>query len=207
MFLTVLISLTIGPSYSSELDILGFKTLSKVESLDCKFEYVDNWLNDEYHCHIYRSKTDVLEFNSDPYTNVIGRIHRKILVDVDDLSSVYEKIIDRYGEPKDKTPVGNILVWGDSTILENLIVENKKKGGIGLSIQFDKCSSRVKCGLFETYNEDTVIVDFMLFNSDWNTVNNESLRAKEDKSEFVFSNRYGSRFKEILTEDVSKLQL
>jgi len=186
-----LILISVQSSFSSELHILGYKTLIKTNSLDCEFEYVDNWIFDEYHCHIYRSETDVLEFNSDPHTQIVGRIHRQILIDVEDIPLVYDKIISEYGEPKDKTPLGDILVWGNSTILQNTIIENKGNGGIGLSVTFGKCSSNIDCGLFNDFNTETTYVEFMLMNSDWNEVNRESIRVGKDQSEEVFYRKYG----------------
>lgn len=198
------------PSLSSDLDILGYRTAIKTDDVDCKFEFIDNWVSDEYHCHIYLSPTDVIEFNSDPHTKMIGRIHRLILIDDSDISKIYEKVVLKYGEPKDRSPNGRRYVWGDASLdgdptLGIYLIENMKNGGVGLSMDIDKCSS-INCGLFENYNETTTVIEFMLLNTDWNDVNGDSIREGNNQTEKVFHRKYGEEYEQILTEDVSKIQ-
>ena len=197
------------PSLSSDLDILGYRTAIKTDDVDCKFEFIDNWVSDEYHCHIYLSPTDVIEFNSDPHTKMIGRIHRLILIDDSDISKIYEKVLVKYGEPKDRSPNGKRYVWGDTSLhfdpYFGVQIENSKDGGVGLSMSIDKCSS-IRCGLFENYNETTTVIEFMLLNTDWNDVNYYSIIEGNDQTEKVFHRKYGKDYEQILIEDVSKIQ-
>lgn len=187
--LSALLVLMATTSYANDLSILKYNTLMKTDQFDCKFETKDGgWFSpNEYRCVIEESKGDVVELQSDPYTNLIGRVHRYILINRSDINAVIGGVIKRYGKPKDHyvadDPIKQMLVWGDSTIELGGIIGNSKKGGVGLSLTFDECLPSTDCSdFFDDVSSEQIVADFMLMDSDQNSIMRESMQIGSDAS-------------------------
>ncbi len=178
-----LLSLTLLPTISvaKNFQILNYYNGMKANKLPCKMGVVNNWLTaNQYMCEFKKSKTDILEFQSDPVSQEIFQVDRYILLKAIDALPISKKLFTKYGKPnsgfknksfRDPLPM---MTWGDSKIEKTSIysanVKHPKDNGLGLSLQFLQCkgTSLGKCrNLFNITNNspNLVVLNLTIFDA------------------------------------------
>jgi len=170
----------------NNMHILGYVTGLEHQDYDC-----NNFNEDEdfgYVCMLYRSNSDRVFFYSDPYTKLVGKIFRFILIDKEQVPMFKNKMLERYGEPNAKAmsnilgdldkPVDEILLkdsWGWGDVKSEYIsgfgnsLEPTKKNGISVRLHFEECDDtwfyELDCpGLFSIEeNPNKVIAKIYMF--------------------------------------------
>lgn len=181
----------IEPNKGKQFKLLDYYNGIKASELPCRLTLIENWLGDEYMCAFRNSDTDVFQFHSNPLSKEVSKIFRYMLLNTSDAPQVIQQLKKNYGEPKAsfldkdfKTPLP-YMVWGDSVlditpwswkdsrsnvITEyNVFITNSKKGGVGLSSRFLKCSGSGQCSQFfgvETNTPNLVVLRLMIFDVD-----------------------------------------
>ena len=167
---------------ANEFKILDYHNGIKTNKLPCKMKVVKNWLaNDQYMCVFNNSKTDIIEFQSDPISQEVYQIDRYILLNNVDALALSKMLFIKYGEPNDgfqnksfRNPLP-MMTWGESKIIKTSIYSAKithpEKNGAGLSLQFLQCSgsSLGKCrNLFDITNNspDLAVLNLTIFDAD-----------------------------------------
>ncbi len=179
LLFVVLISLS---SIANEFTILDYHNGIKTDKLPCKMGMVNNWIqNDQYMCVFNNSKTDVMEFQSDPISQEVYRIDRYVLLKTVDALAISKKLFIKYGKPNDGFQNKSFLIplpmmtWGESKIEKTSIysanIKHPEKNGTGLSLQFLQCSgiSLGKCrNLFDitSNSPNLTVLNLTIFDAD-----------------------------------------
>ena len=169
-------------SIANEFKILDYHNGIKTDKLPCKMKVVKNWLaNDQYMCVFNNSKTDVMEFQSDPISQEVYQIDRYVLLNNVDALAISKKLFIKYGKPSNgfqnksfRHPLP-MMTWGDSKIIKTSIYSAKimhpERNGAGLSLQFLQCSgsSLGKCrNLFDitSNSPNLTVLNLTIFDAD-----------------------------------------
>ena len=173
----------------SNKHILGYVTGLEQSEYDCNKFYEDKDFG--YVCILDRSNSDRILFYSDPYTKLVGKIFRFILLDKEQVPSFKTKMIERYGEP-DAMAMGSILRDLDKPVDEILLKDSwgwgdvkseyvsgfgnslgpTKKNSISVRLHFDECDDtwfyELDCpGLFSLEeNPNKVIAKIYMFGAE-----------------------------------------
>ena len=158
---------------------------------DCS-SYLEKSPYGDYACLKRISDSDVIIFHSDPYTKLVGKFFRYMLIEKSDLETFKEKLIRKYGEPNVKAYEGvkEIFGWGN-VILESAggfgLTFNKgsKKNGKSIRVTFGECKNffwdETDCsGLFGVENPNKLIANIYMFNDEAYVLNFNSLVRKRD---------------------------
>jgi len=206
----------------SNKHILGYVTGLEQSEYDCNKFYEDKDFG--YVCILDRSNSDRILFYSDPYTKLVGKIFRFILLDKEQVPSFKTKMIERYGEPDamamgsilrdlDK-PVDEILLkdsWGWGDVKSEYVsgfgnsLEPTKKNGISVRLHFDECDDtwfyELDCpGLFSLEeNPNKVIAKIYMFGAE-DSLNLSANALKRDP-------RKPKEYETINTDDVEDIKL
>ena len=206
----------------SNKHILGYVTGLEQSEYDCNNFYEDKDFG--YVCILDRSNSDRILFYSDPYTKLVGKIFRFILLDKEQVPSFKTKMIERYGEPDamamgsilrdlDK-PVDEILLkdsWGWGDVKSEYVsgfgnsLEPTKKNGISVRLHFDECDDtwfyELDCpGLFSLEeNPNKVIAKIYMFGAE-DSLNLSANALKRDP-------RKPKEYETINTDDVEDIKL
>ena len=202
--------------------ILGYVTGLKQSEYDCNNFYEDEDFG--YVCILDRSNSDRILFYSDPYTKLVGKIFRFVLMDKEQVPTFKNKMIERYGEPDamampsvlmdfDK-PVDEILLndsWGWGDVKTEYVsgfgnsLTSSKKNGISVRLHFDECGntwfSELDCpGLFNLKeNPNKVIVKTYMFGAE-DDLNSSANTLKRDP-------RKPKEYETINTDDAEDIQI
>ena len=202
--------------------ILGYVTGLKQSKYDCNSFYQHEDFG--YICILDRSNSDRILFYSDPYTKLVGKIFRFILLDKEQVPAFKTKMKERYGEPDamamgsilrdlDK-PVDEILLndswgWGDvkSEYISGIgnTLEETKKNGISVRLHFSECRDtwfyKLDCpGLFNLEeNPNKVIAKIYMFGVD-NSLNSSANALKRDPRE-------PEKYETIKTDAASEIEI
>ncbi len=196
---------------SEELDVNGYIAGKDQYQYNCS-SYVKKSDYGDYVCLKRISVSDVIIFHSDPYTKLVGKVFRYMLIEKSDLEVFKEKLIQKYGEPDVKAYKGvkERFGWGN-VILESaggfgLSFNNgPKKNGESIRVTFSECNdtwlSITDCpGLFETENPNKLIANIYMFNDEAYVLNFNSLVKNRDV-------RIPLEYPDALTENMNDLDL
>ena len=184
--------LLLSPLVSGEeLDVSGYIAGKDQSQYDCP-SYLEKSPYGDYACLKRISDSDVIIFHSDPYTKLVGKFFRYMLIEKSDLEIFKEKLIQKYGEPDVKAYEGvkERFGWGN-VILESaggfgLTFNNgPKKNGESIRVTFGECQNifwdETDCpGLFGVENPNKLIANIYMFNDEAYVFNFNSLVRKRD---------------------------
>ena len=207
----LLLIMSLSTSIADELKILEFETGMKTTDIQCKFKEKRNSMTLEftdYNCQIQRSKTDILEFSSDPFSNIVGTVERHILISNTDRERFKDKAFEHYGKPtkteKDPLFFTESFEWGNVPNVHIFVNKEAYYGVKQLLVRITHCQL-TDCEIFGEHNEKSYKVWFLLIDYDLAAVNSASLKKESDQTDFVFAERYGETQK-TPTEDVNDLK-
>lgn len=173
----------------NNMHVLGYVTGLKQQNYDCSnFDENEDF---GYVCILNRSISDKVLFYSDPYTKLVGKIFRFVLIDKEQVPVFRTKMIERYGEPDAMAmgsilrdlnkPVDEILLkddWGWGDVKTEYVsgfgnsLTSSKKNGISVRLHFSECDntwfSELDCpGLFDIEeNPNKVIAKIYMFGAE-----------------------------------------
>lgn len=170
--------------------VLGYAPDVPQSEINCRnYVFSDNWGPDTYICSFKRSATDVIEFHSDPYTKIIGKVVRKTLIDNEQMELYREKLLERYGPPteslyRDRRTKGEQIerweaAWGED--VELFLGYRTKKGKKMIVFEFEECMVSDECEGYwgeKTLNNQIVATTRVV--GEFASLNFSALIANED---------------------------
>ena len=185
--------LLLSPLVVSEgLDVVGYSAGKHQSEYNCVSYATEDTFLEKFSCLERRSSSDVIIFHSDPYTKLVGKFFRYVLIEKSDLKAFKEKLIQNYGKPdaeaykgaKEKFGWGNVILESGSGF-GLTFASGPKKGGESIRVSFWECRNifwdETDCpGLFGIENPNKIIASIYMFNDEVHDLNLDSLTQKRD---------------------------
>jgi hypothetical protein len=175
------------------MHILGYTVDGEIASADCRnFILRESFLGDSYYCEYRRSPSDIIQFHSDPYTKIVGKIFRFTLIDREQAQAVKEKVIERYGRPKvENFKEGDWVhkwqaAWGEvemnyQEIVQDIVFESKPYTK-SVRFYFDSCEGNFGAckDIFGVSNDPSRVIGRTYLFGRQSTLNSSALSMKKD---------------------------